>query len=66
MIQDSFLVVFPLSTPISGPNMAPSATTSFVEMGQFGSWLIFTIFMNFCVFGRPKALWILQAKIALE
>ena len=61
-----FLVVFPLSMPISGPNMASAATMSFVEMGQFGSWLFVTIFMNFCVLVRPMALWILRAKIALE
>jgi len=46
--------------------MASAATMSFVEMGQFCSWLFVTIFMNFCVFGCSMALWILQAEIALE
>ena len=61
-----FLIDFPFSMPISGPNMASAATMSFVVMRQFGSWLFVTIFMNFCVFGRPMALWILRAKMALE
>jgi len=61
-----YLVVFRLSAPISRPNMASAATMSFVEMGQFCSWLFVTIFMNFCVFGCSMALWILQAEIALE
>jgi len=45
--------------------MASSATKSFVVMGQLGTWLFATIFMNFCVFGCWIAFWILQAKIAL-
>jgi len=45
--------------PISGPNMASAAIMSFVEIGQFGSWLFVTIIMNFCVDGCPMALWIL-------
>ena len=36
--------------PISGPNIASSATMSLLEMVQFGNWLIAKIFMNFCLF----------------
>jgi len=55
-----------LRAPISGLNMASVATMSFVEMGQFGSWLFAAIFMNFCVFGCLIASCIFQANIVLE
>ena len=45
-----FLVVFALRAPISGPNIVSAAAMSFLELRQFGSWLLVTIFINFCVF----------------
>ena len=42
--------------------MASAATMTFLEMGQFGSWLFATIFKSICVLGRLIDLCILQAK----
>jgi len=55
-----------LSEPLSRPNIASASNMSLLEMGLFGNWLFGTIFIIFWVFGLPIALWILQAKAALE